>query len=85
MRAISEAMIAASAATGSAALPAFGFASAYGGQPSDLLPVIEGLDALGRKIDSMADRMEGALAQPVDLDMDDRRFGRLVRKAVSPR
>lgn len=85
MRAISEAMIAASAATGSAALPAFGFASAYGGQPSDLSPVIEGLDALGRKIDSMADRMEGALAQPVDLDMDDRRFGRLVRKAVSPR
>lgn len=85
MRAISEAMTAASAATGSAALPAFGFASAYGGQPSDLSPVIEGLDALGRKIDSMADRMEGALAQPVDLDMDDRRFGRLVRKAVSPR
>lgn len=85
MRAISEAMIAASAATGSAALPAFGFASAYGGQPSDLSPVIEGLDALGRKIDSMADRMEGALAQPIDLDMDDRRFGRLVRKAVSPR
>lgn len=85
MRAISEAMTAASAATGSAALPSFGFAAAYGGQPSDLSPVIEVLDALGCKIDSMADRMEGALAQPVELDMDDRRFGRLVRKAVSPR
>lgn len=80
MRSVRAAMDAGAAGS----LAPFGFEYSYGGA-SDLSPIVEGLDALGRKIDGMAAKMEDALAQPVELDMDGRRFGRMVRKAVSAR
>lgn len=80
MRSVRAAMDAGAAGS----LAPFGFEYSYGGA-GDLSPIVEGLDALGRKIDGMAAKMEDALAQPVELDMDGRRFGRIVRKAVSAR
>ena len=40
------------------------------------------LDALGAKVDSMADRIERALGMPSELTVDKREFGRLVREVV---
>ena len=80
MRSVRAAMDAGAAGS----LAPFGFEYSYGGA-GDLSPIVDGIDALGNKIDGMAARMEDALAQPVELDMDGRRFGRMVRKAVSAR
>lgn len=54
--------------------------SARGGEGR--ISVAASLDALGAKVDSMADRIERAIGMPSELTVDRREFGRLVKEVV---
>lgn len=67
------------AASGWSAAPGWAGLSAYSARGGEYAETARSIDDLGRRVDSMADRLERAIGMPSELTVNRREFGRMVK------